>query len=54
MNLKFYGMIINLKNRIEINDEQGKEYSSKQIALAVSKLNEINELLDRRKGGKRS
>lgn len=38
-NLKLYGMIVNLKNRLEIEDADGLEYSAKQIAEAISKIN---------------
>lgn len=47
-NLRLYGMIINLKNRLELSDERGVVYTAKQIAMAVAKVNELNEVLDRR------
>ena len=49
-NLKLYGMIVNLKNRLELADERGQYYSPKQIALAIEKVNELNAVLDRRAG----
>lgn len=51
-NLRLYGMIINLKNRLEIADERGLNYSAKQIAEAIAKVNELNALLDRRQAKK--
>lgn len=47
-NLKLYGMVINLKNRLEVEDEKGLSYSNRQIFEAVKKVNELNEILDRR------
>ena len=49
-NLKLYGMIVNLKDRLELADERGQYYSPKQIALAIEKVNELNAVLDRRAG----
>ena len=34
-NIKLYGMIVNLKNRLEIADERGQYYSPKQIDSAI-------------------
>ena len=47
-NLKLYGIIINLKNRLEIEDSKGLNYSASQISKAIAKINEVNEILNRR------
>lgn len=51
-NLRLYGLINALRNRLEIESEQGKVYSAKQIAEAIRKVNEVNEILDRRKASR--
>lgn len=46
--VRLYGLVVSLKNRIEINADKGHEYSKAQLTKAVELINEINELLDRR------
>ena len=46
--IKLYGMIISLKNRLELNSESGNDYSAKQIQDAIYKINQLNGILDRR------
>lgn len=46
--VRLYGLIIALKNRIEINADKGHEYSKAQLNEAVRLINEINACLDRR------
>jgi hypothetical protein len=46
--LRLYGKVISLKNRLEINAEQGKEYTRAQIVKAIELMNQVNAVLDRR------
>lgn len=53
-NLKLYSKIINLRNRLELDDERGKDYTVKQIESAIELINQVNAVLDRRANDKRS
>ena len=44
-----YGKIISIKNRLELNAENGKEFTKKQIVEAIYLINQVNSVLDRRK-----
>ena len=51
--IRLYGKIVSLKNRLELNAEQGRDFTNKQIADAVLLIDQINEVLDRRKDSRR-
>jgi len=46
--IRVYGMLVNLKNRLELDAEHGKTYSKAQLSEAMRLINEINAILDRR------
>lgn len=47
--IRLYGKIVSLKNRLELNAEQGRDFTAKQIAEAVMLVDQINTVLDRRR-----
>lgn len=47
--IRLYGLVIALKNRIELNADKGHEYTKVQLEDAVSLINQLNSVLDRRK-----
>ena len=50
--LRVYGLVVALKDRLEINAEREISYSKSQLVDAVSLINQLNEVLDRRQSKK--